>query len=226
VSGSIRLVEVHASYGKLEVLRGVSFEVASRDFVALIGANGAGKSTALKAIVGIIPLRSGAVYLGKRDVRAWSTKKRLENGIAYVPQGNKVFGSMTVRENLELISYDYEEAVGLFPNISEKLDLKAASLSGGEQQMLSIARALLLKPKFLLLDEPSIGLSPLFVNVVFDVLEKINAAGIGILVVEQNVKKALMHAHHGFLLEQGIVKRKVTRKDLQDPDFGRAYLGI
>jgi branched-chain amino acid transport system ATP-binding protein len=222
----IGLSDVHVSYGKLEVLRGVSFDVGEKDFVALIGANGAGKSTTLKAVAGLIGLKSGSVFFGKSDISGMTTRQRLEKGIAYVPQGSKVFGSLSVRENLELVSDDFDDVIGLFPNIQEKLGLDAAALSGGEQQMLSIARALLLKPKFLLLDEPSIGLSPIFVNVVFDTLKKINKKGIGILVVEQNVKKALEYASHGFLLEQGVVKRKVTKKDLEDPEFGRAYLGI
>jgi branched-chain amino acid transport system ATP-binding protein len=222
----IRLNDVHAGYGKLEVLRGVTLEAGERDFVALIGANGAGKSTTLKAVAGLIGLKSGSIHFGKTDISGLTTAERLGMGIAYVPQGSKVFGSMTARENLELVSGDFDEAIAFFPNIRDKIGIRAAQLSGGEQQMLSIARALLLKPKFLLLDEPSIGLSPIFVNVVFDTLKKINRKGIGILVVEQNVKKALEYAHHGFLLEQGVVRRRVSRKDLEDQEFGRAYLGV
>lgn len=222
----LRLDDLHVSYGKLEVLRGVSFEVGEREFVALIGANGAGKSTTLKAVSGIIGSSGGSIYLGKENISGLSTLERLKRGIAYVPQGNKVFPSMSVRENLELVSTDFGAAIAHFPNVREKLGLAASSLSGGEQQMLSIARALLLKPKYLLLDEPSMGLSPLFVNVVFDALKEINRKGIGILVVEQNVKKALEYASHGFLLEQGAVKKKVSKKDLKDPQFGKAYLGL
>ena len=222
----LRVEDLHVSYGKLEVLRGLSFEVGDKDFVALIGANGAGKSTTLRAIAGLIGKSGGKISLGGEEVSCLSTGERLGRGIAYVPQGNKVFPSMSVRENLEIVSREYESSVSLFPNIQEKLNVRASSLSGGEQQMLSIARALIRRPRFLLLDEPSVGLSPLFVDVVFDALKEINGKGVGILVVEQNVKKALEYAHHGFLLEQGVVKRKVTKNDLQDLVFGRAYLGI
>lgn len=222
----LRAEGVHAGYGKLEVLRGLTLEVDDGGFVALIGANGAGKSTALKAITGLIGIRGGAILLDGEDIAPLSPKRRLEKGISYVPQSGKVFGSLSLRENLELISPDYHDPIRLFPGLEGKLGLRASSLSGGEQQMLSIARALLLRPRFLLLDEPSAGLSPRMVDLVFDTLRRINREGVGILVVEQNVKKALECSDHGFLLEQGLAKRKVTKKDLGDPEFGRSYLGI
>lgn len=219
--------DLHVSYDKLEVLRGVNFEVSKSDFVALIGANGAGKSTTLKAIVGQLKPVCGSIHFEGTDIINMSIRDRLLSGIAYVPQGRRVFNSLSVRENLELLSEDYSHVLDFFPNIKEKINFKAGSLSGGEQQMLSIARALLLKPKLILLDEPSLGLSPLFVDKIFKRLAEVNKnESIGILVVEQNVKKALEYSHFAYLLELGKIKQRVTEKDLDNPEFKRAYLGV
>ena len=224
---SLQIENLHVSYGKLEVLKGVDIAMAPHDFVALIGANGAGKSTALKAIAGLIPLQKGIITLGKEDISSLFPRDHLLKGIAYVPQGGKVFGSVSVKDNLELLSEKYDHVLELFPNLKNKLYEKAGTLSGGEQQMLSIARALLLKPKYLLLDEPSLGLSPLFVEHIFELLKKINKEDhVGILVVEQNVTKALEHAHFGYLLELGKIKQTVTKEDLDDPAFKKTYLGV
>ncbi len=218
---------LHVSYDKYEVLRGVSFSIARSDFVALIGANGAGKSTTLKAIVGMIKAKQGEITLEGNPMGPFSTRERLLHGIAYVPQGRKVFGSMTVKENLQLLSENFGHVLSFFPNLDEKLNQKAGSLSGGEQQMLSVARAMLFKPKFLLLDEPSLGLSPKFVEQIFEIFKRINREDkVGILIVEQNVQKALEHAHFAYLLELGKIKQKVTKKHLNDPEFKKAYLGI
>lgn len=224
---SLVIENLHVSYGKLEVLRGINLEIAKNDFVALIGANGAGKSTALKAIIGLLKPQQGSISVEGQDITSLSPRERLLRGIAYVPQGRKVFATLTVRENLELLSDNFSHVLDPFPNLREKLGFKAGSLSGGEQQMLSIARALLFKPKFLLLDEPSLGLSPIFVERIFELLKKINKAdNIGILVVEQNVKKALEHAHFAYLLELGRIKQTVTAKNLEDPVFTKAYMGV
>ncbi len=218
---------IHVSYDKLEVLRGVSFNLTKADFVALIGANGAGKSTALKAVVGLLKPNKGEIFLEGQNITKLSTRDRLIAGVAYVPQGQKVFPSLSVKENLQLLSEDFDHILNFFPNLNEKLKLKAGSLSGGEQQMLSVARAMVLKPKFLLLDEPSLGLSPLYVDQIFNIFKKINKEDkIGILVVEQNVKKALVNAHFGYLLELGVIKQKVSKKDLDNSEFKKAYLGV
>lgn len=224
---TLSIKNIYAGYDKLEILYGVSFEITNKDFIALIGANGAGKSTLLKVVSGLINPTHGDIQLDSSSLINFSTRERLERGIAYVPQGKKIFPGLLVKENLELVSGDFSHVLDIFPAIKPKLTMRSELLSGGEQQMVSVARALLLKPKFLLLDEPSIGLSPMLVDKTFKIFKRLNVEeGIGILVVEQNVRKALEYADFGYILELGKIKKKITRKDLEDPLFKRNYLGI
>ncbi|MEK6981360.1 MAG: ATP-binding cassette domain-containing protein [Candidatus Micrarchaeota archaeon] len=226
-AATLSIKNIYAGYDKLEILHDISFSFNQTDFVTLVGANGAGKSTLLKVISGVIVPTDGVVELNGKNLLSLSVKERLENGIAYVPQGKKIFPGLSVKENLELVSSDFSHVLDIFPSIKTKLNIRSEFLSGGEQQMVGLARALLFKPKFLLLDEPSIGLSPSLVDKTFKIFKKLNEEeGTGILVVEQNVKKALEYVHYGYILELGKIKQKVTKDDLENPDFKRVYLGI
>lgn len=223
----ITITNLHVSYGKLEVLRGVNLEIKDGEFIGIIGSNGAGKSTLLKTIAGLIRVKEGEIKLVSKNITKITTQKRLELGIAYVPQGNKIFPTLTVEENLELISKNYEHTLNLFPNLQSKINEKAGQLSGGEQQMLSIARALVNKPKYLLLDEPSLGLSPLYVQKTFEVLRKINQEEkVTLIIVEQNVNTLMQYANYAYLLELGKIKQKVTSEDLRAKEFQKTYLGV
>jgi branched-chain amino acid transport system ATP-binding protein len=223
-------------YGKVAALRGVSLRVAAGEIVALIGANGAGKTTTLRAISGLVRPFAGHITFGGQSIVGIAPDAIVRAGIGHAPEGRRVFARMTVRENLELGAYTRRDAAGIaadiermletFPRLRERIDQKAGTMSGGEQQMLAIARALMTRPKLLLLDEPSLGLSPLLVGTIFEVIREINAAGTTILLIEQNARHALGVAHRGYVLELG----QITYEDsaqalLASPVVRAAYLG-
>ncbi len=227
---------IHAGYGKLEILHGVSLEVRSREIVSVIGPNGAGKSTAFKTIVGLLHPRSGRVLFDGRDITGLPPYEVILLGLVYVPQGRIVFPQMTVLENLEMGAYienkpgrikeAFQRVYSLFPILEERKRQLAGSLSGGEQQMVAIGRALMTTPKLILLDEPSLGLSPKFVTLIFEKLLEMKRAGYTMMVVEQNAAKALSVADRGYVLELGQNRFEGTGQTLlNDPEVKRLYLG-
>ena len=228
------------SYGHIAAVKGIDFALKAGEITSLVGANGAGKSTALLALSGLIPKSQGAVrgqiLFEGEDVTQWSPHKRVERGIVQVAEGRATLTTMTVRENLELGAYtrkdkgqiasDLERVFHLFPRLKERIDGLAGNLSGGEQQMLAIGRALMARPRVLLLDEPSMGLAPIIVQEIFRILRTINAEGLTIFLVEQNVRQALKIAQHGYVLETGqIVLADSGQNLLGNPRVLEAYLG-
>jgi branched-chain amino acid transport system ATP-binding protein len=229
--------DLHVAYGAIHALQGVSLEVAAGEVVTLIGANGAGKSTLLRAVSGLVRPRSGAIHYD-RTVRLDTLPPHtvVREGISHVPEGRHVFANLTVKENLLLGAYQrrdrreiaqtLERTFALFPVLRERLAQSAATLSGGEQQMLAIGRALMARPQLLLLDEPSLGLAPRVVQTIFQIIREINAQGTTILLVEQNAHQALRVAHRGYVLQAGrIVLRDTGANLLSSPDVRAAYLG-
>jgi branched-chain amino acid transport system ATP-binding protein len=227
---------VQAGYGQLDILHGVDLEVRPEELVCVIGPNGAGKSTALKTILGILHPKSGRIFFSGKEIGGLRPDLVLRRGLAYVPQGRIVFAQMTVLENLEMGAYIEKNAgkVGralelvysLFPILSERRSQKAGTLSGGEQQMLAIGRSLMTAPKMILLDEPSLGLSPKFVTMIYDKLLEMKRAGYTLLVVEQNALKALSVADRGYVLELARNRFTDTGRGLLDnPEVKRLYLG-
>lgn len=223
-------------YGNIQALRGVSFSVGKGEIVSLIGANGAGKSTMLKAIAGVLAPRSGSILFEGKRLDGISRHRVVRMGISLVPEGRGVFSEMTVRENLEMGGYvrrsavEVEEGIArvfaLFPRLSERIRQPAGTLSGGEQQMLAIGRALVAQPRLLLLDEPSMGLAPLLVREIFRLIGEINRAGTTILLVEQNAYMALSIAHRAYVLENGEIALSGDAADLRNnPCVRAAYLG-
>jgi len=237
VTSLLELDEVRVHYGKVEALKGVSCTVAEGEVVTLIGANGAGKTTTLKTISGVVPMSSGRVVFDGRDISGVPAHQRVELGICQAPEGRGIFPGMTVTENLEMGAYarrggrkaynaDLERVFELFPRLRERERQAGGTLSGGEQQMLAIGRALMAGPKVLLLDEPSMGLAPRLVTQIFEIIREINAQGTTILVVEQNAAQALQRAHRAYVLETGrVVKTDSAQKLLADPSVREAYLG-
>lgn len=228
--------DLHVSYGNVKALKGVSLEVRSGEVVTLIGANGAGKSTLLKTVSGLIRPDKGTISFLGETITQLSPDKIVNKGIAHVPEGRRIFSNMTVRENLIIGSYqrkdkeqlklDYEEVFTLFPILKERAEQMAGTLSGGEQQMLALSRALLSKPKLIILDEPSLGLAPVIVDIVFDVIEKIRKTGITILLVEQNADLALESSERAYVLETGEIKISGDSRLLrEDEKVIEAYLG-
>ncbi len=227
--------DLHVSYGGIVALQGVSLEVREGEIVALIGANGAGKSTLLKAISGLVPW-GGAMRFGASDLARVPAHRITALGLAHVPEGRGIFANLTVFENLKLatwtrrdraqVAQDYERVYGLFPRLAERRRQLAGLLSGGEQQMLAMARALMTRGRLMLLDEPSMGLAPLLVTEIFRILRDINAAGTTVLLVEQNARQALKLAHRAYVLETGrIVKTGPSAELAQDQSLIEAYLG-
>ena len=223
-----------AGYGPIRALRGVHLKVYPGEILALIGSNGAGKSTLLMTLSGIVRPRAGRVLYEGRDVTGLPPHALVRQGMAQVPEGRRIFPAMTVLENLQMgaaaghgdFGADLERIYGLFPILHERAQQRGGTLSGGEQQMLAIARGLMGRPKLLLLDEPSLGLAPLFVKQIFRIVEEINRAGTTILLVEQNAYLALKHAHRGSVLAEGeIVLEGTARSLLDNPEVRRAYLG-
>ena len=227
---------IHAGYGKLEILHGVSLEVRPQELVSVIGPNGAGKSTGFKTIVGLLRPTSGRILFDGKEVTGLPPYEVLRLGLAYVPQGRIVFPQMTVLENLEMGAYiesdparvkeALERVYALFPILAERRHQKAGTMSGGEQQMVAIGRALMTTPKLILLDEPSLGLSPKFVTQIFDKLLEMKRAGYTLMVVEQNAAKALSVADRGYVLELGRNRFEGTGQALlSNPEVKRLYLG-
>ena len=231
----LELREVVAGYEEVEVLRGVSLAVRAGEIVCIIGANGAGKSTLLRTVFGMVPPRAGAISFAGEDIARRSSLEVLRRGIGYVPQGRCNFPAMSVEENLEMGAYlrrdarvrgDIEAFLARFPMLASKRREPAGALSGGQQQILEMAIALLLNPRLLMVDEPSLGLDPRMVEIVFDTLLAINRDGTSILMVEQNAKKALSVSHRGFVLELGRNRFEGTGRELLDnPDVRQHYLG-
>jgi len=227
---------LHVYYGGVHALKGVSFCVPDGKVVALLGANGAGKSTTLRAICGLVAPQEGTILIDGKDVGALQTFERVRAGTALVPEGRQVFTNLTVLENLSMGAYarakdadiatDMESIFCLFPVLKERLSQKAGTLSGGEQQMLAVARALMSKPRLLLMDEPSLGLASVLVTQLFDVIKRINDVGTTVLLVEQNARAALRVADYGYVLEVGRISLEGGAADLASNEgVRRAYIG-
>ncbi len=232
----LEVKEIHAHYGGIEALRGVSLTVDEGEVVTLIGSNGAGKSTTLRAITGLTPASSGSVLIDGEDITRVPAHEIVDRGIALSPEGRHCFSRMTVRENLDLGAYrrrkdttvaeDLERVFELFPRLHEREKQKAGTMSGGEQQMLAMGRALMAKPKVLLLDEPSMGIAPILVQRIYETIAEINRGGMAILLVEQNANYALDVSSRGYVLETGrVVLAGESDKLRTDPEVQRAYLG-
>jgi branched-chain amino acid transport system ATP-binding protein len=226
---------VHAHYGSIEALKGVSLEVGEGEVVTLIGSNGAGKSTTLRSISGLTPASAGKVVFAGEEITRVPAHDVVGLGIALAPEGRHCFARMSVRENLELGAYlrrrddteqDFERVFGLFPRLKEREKQKAGTMSGGEQQMLAIGRALMARPKLLMLDEPSMGIAPILVQRIYETITEINRSGVAILLVEQNANYALEISQRGYVLETGRVVLKGDSSTLRgDPEVQKAYLG-
>jgi branched-chain amino acid transport system ATP-binding protein len=235
---TLEIRDLVAGYGDVTVLRGISFSVPENGIVTLLGANGAGKTTSLNAVCGLqARIISGVVKLNGETITTMPAHKRVAAGIAHVPQGRQLFPFMSVRENLEMGAYlkrthakqqeTLDWLLGIFPRLKERLSQSAGSLSGGEQQMCAIARSLMSQPRYLLLDEPSLGLAPIMVKQVMAVIDKIAQEGIGILLVEQNVALALKRAQYAYVLENAQITVEGNAADLMADDrVRRAYLGL
>jgi branched-chain amino acid transport system ATP-binding protein len=227
--------DLWVSYDRISAVRGVSFAVGQGEIVTLIGANGAGKSSILGAISGLLPVSQGRLTLAGEDLLAIPAHRRTERGLAHVPEGRMIFGNLTVEENLRLAAYarrdreveqDLEKVWRLFPRLAERRNQWGNTLSGGEQQMLAVGRALMSRARLLLLDEPSMGLAPMLVREIFRVIRRLNETGVTILLVEQNARLALEVAHRAYILETGQVVLAGTSGELRDqPQVQAAYLG-
>jgi branched-chain amino acid transport system ATP-binding protein len=232
----LELENVDVHYGAIHALRGVSFKVSEGEIVTLIGANGAGKTTTLRAVSGMIKPSAGKIRYQGEEIAGLKPHKLVARGLCHAPEGRGIFPNLTVTENLRLgaflrrdtaeIAKDEEKGFGLFPRLKERRTQPAGTLSGGEQQMLAIARALMARPKLLLLDEPSLGLAPQVVETIFAIVQEINKAGMTILLVEQNAHLALGIANHAYVLETGSVVQSGTGAELlKSPEIRKAYLG-
>ena len=227
--------KIDVRYGRNHAVKNVSLNIANGEIVTVLGANGAGKSSLLKAIQGTEKLQSGSITYKNDNINRWSAPKRVQNGLVLVPEGRQIFISMTVEENLLMGAYSRKHAdvtseiktvFERFPNLKERRNMSAGVLSGGEQQMLAVSRALLAKPTIMMLDEPSLGLSPILVKQLFELIKEINTEGISILLVEQNTHMALQYANRGYVLELGSVVASGTPADLlADEKLAKAYLG-
>ena len=223
-------------YGVIQALKDVSFEVNQGEVIALIGANGAGKTTTLHTVTGLLPSKAGSIMFEGVDITKMPAHKIVEMGIAHVPEGRRVFSQLSVYENLIMGAYtrkdkkeiaeNLEKVYQRFPRLKERKNQRAGTLSGGEQQMLAMGRALMSNPKMIVMDEPSMGLSPIFVNEIFDIIEKVSASGTTVLLVEQNAKKALSIADRAYVLETGkIVLSGDANELMNDDSIKKAYLG-
>ncbi|MGQ9844934.1 MAG: ABC transporter ATP-binding protein [Caldisericia bacterium] len=232
----LEIVDLEVNYGAIKALKDISFKVKPGQIVTLIGANGAGKSTTLRTISGLIKPKNGHIYFKGQDITNYEAHKIVELGISHVPEGRRVFGTLTVMENLELAAWTikdvkirkerFERVFEIFPRLKERRKQLAGTLSGGEQQMLAVARALTTGGELMLLDEPSMGLAPVLVDEIFQILYQINAQGTTILLVEQNARKALEIAHYVYVLEVGVIALQGEAKQLkEDPRVKEAYLG-
>ena len=230
----LKIDDIHVYYGAIHAIKGVSFEVDEGEIVALIGANGAGKSTILKTISGLMHPRSGSIAFCGRDISHTDAYKLLRTGLAHVPEGRRIFLQMTVQENLEMGAYinkevsqkDLDRVFAYFPRLKERRKQIAGTLSGGEQQMLAMSRALMSHPKLMMLDEPSMGLAPILVDQIFDIIRELHKSGTTILLVEQNARKALQIADRAYVLETGSITLSGTGQELSSSDaVKKAYLG-
>ena len=230
----LKIDDIHVYYGAIHAIKGVSFEVNSGEIVALIGANGAGKSTILKTVSGLMHPRSGSIEFLGQNITHTDAYKLPRLGLAHVPEGRRIFLQMTVQENLEMGAYIHKEVskedldmvFGLFPRLKERRRQIAGTLSGGEQQMLAMSRALMSHPRLMMLDEPSMGLAPILVDQIFDIIKELHKAGTTILLVEQNARKALAVADRAYVLETGGITLSGTGSELaQSDEVRKAYLG-
>ena len=233
----LRVDGIDVFYGDLQALRGISFEAAEREVVSVIGSNGAGKSTTLKTVSGILRPRKGTIEFDGENISRASTSRIVEMGISHIPEGRQLFPTMTVEENLEMGAQfphmkkvrreTMEEVFGFFPRLKERLDQKAGTLSGGEQQMLAIGRGLMSKPRLMMFDEPSLGLAPLLVTTIFEIIRRINERKTSILLIEQNVFHALTISDRGYVLENGQIALSGDGKWLmENPHIRKTYLGL
>jgi len=233
----LRVNDIDVSYGQVQILRKVSFDIQEKEIVSLLGSNGAGKTTTVSAISGILPVSHGQVVFMDEDITRVESFHRVEMGVVQVPEGRKIFPTLTVMENLEMGSYlkgpktmrreTMAAVFSLFPVLEKRKKQLGGTLSGGEQQMLAIGRGLMAKPKLLILDEPSLGLAPIVVDEIFSVIDKINREGVMLLLVEQNVSQALSLSSRGFVLEQGRIALSGNGEDLlADPHVKKVYLGL
>ncbi len=234
---SLEIQNLSVAYGKVPVLHDVSLRVPKGQVVTIIGANGAGKSTIMKTVMGLLKPKHGTIHLMGQAIEGKEPDQIVPNGLTLVPEGRRLFGPMTVQDNLEMGAYgrrdqdgiarDFERVLQFFPDLKAKLPVPAGSLSGGQQQMVAVARALMTSPKVVLFDEPTIGLAPAVVDVIAHVISEIRASGVDVLLVEQNAEMALEIADYGYVLEQGrIVLEAPARELASNPDVQRAYLGI
>jgi branched-chain amino acid transport system ATP-binding protein len=232
----LKIQGLSAHYGGIHALQGISLEVPPGSIVSLVGANGAGKSTTLKSIVGLVKASAGSVTWNGEELRGRPTKDIVSRGVCLVPEGRRVFPNLTVDENLTLGAYsrndkaairgDRAKVFDLFPRLAERAKQRAGTLSGGEQQMLAVGRALMTRPKILMMDEPSLGLAPLIVKMIFDIVRAVNKEGVAVLLVEQNAKAALEIADYGYVLETGrLTLHGPGRQLLEDEAVKKAYLG-
>lgn len=228
--------DLHVYYGVIQALKGVSFQVNQGEVIALIGANGAGKTTTLHTLTGLLQAKQGSIVFEGTDITKVPAHKIVQMGIAHVPEGRRVFSDLSVYENLKMGAYtrkdkneiaeSLENVYKRFPRLEERKNQRAGTLSGGEQQMLAMGRALMSKPKMIVMDEPSMGLSPIFVNEIFDIIEKVSAGGTTVLLVEQNAKKALSIADRAYVLETGKIALSGDADELMNDDsIKKAYLG-
>ncbi|MBM7078131.1 MULTISPECIES: ABC transporter ATP-binding protein [Micromonospora] len=233
----LEIDDVSLLYGRIQALHGISLTVGEGEIVALIGANGAGKSTTMRAVSGIRPIASGAIRFEGEDISKLRADLRVRRGLCQAPEGRGIFPGMTVLENLDMGAYTRRDRAGiaqdlnrvleLFPRLAERRKQAGGTLSGGEQQMLAVGRALMSRPKLLLLDEPSMGLAPMLIQQIFSIITEINEQGTTILLVEQNAQQALARAHRAYVLETGrIVKSGTGAELLHDPSVKEAYLGV
>jgi len=230
----LKIKDLQVSYGGIEAVKGIDIEVPDGSIVTLIGANGAGKSTTLRSIVGLVKAKSGSITYNDEELLGMDTTKIVGKGITLVPEGRHVFPDLTVFENLRIGAYmrkdsldeDIKNIYGLFPRLEERSWQQAGTLSGGEQQMLAVGRAMMSRPKLLMMDEPSLGLAPLIVKGIFDIIETLNKEGITILLIEQNANMALKIADYAYVLETGKITKQGTGKELlSDESIKEAYLG-
>ena len=230
----IKVNDLKVNYGGIEAVKGISFDVPEKSIVTLIGANGAGKSTTLRAIAGLVPIKSGEITFLNEKISGMPTEAIVSKGVTLVPEGRRVFADLTVLENIKIGAYlrhdklddDITWVYDLFPRLKERHWQAAGTLSGGEQQMLAVARALMSRPKVLMMDEPSLGLAPIIVRGIFDIIKEINRQGMTILLIEQNANMALHTADYGYVLETGrITMSGEGKKLLVDEEVKKAYLG-
>ncbi|MGC5031874.1 ABC transporter ATP-binding protein [Micromonospora sp. DT229] len=233
----LEIEDVSLLYGRIKALHGISLTVNEGEIVALIGANGAGKSTTMRAVSGIRPIASGRIVFNGEDISKLRADLRVRRGLCQAPEGRGIFPGMTVMENLDMGAYtrrdrsevakDLAKVLELFPRLAERRKQVGGTLSGGEQQMLAVGRALMSRPKLLLLDEPSMGLAPMLIQQIFSIITEINQQGTTILLVEQNAQQALARAHRAYVLETGRIVKEGTGADLlHDPAVKEAYLGV